>query len=329
METITQERAGKQQASFINFFHNTLNRSGAVAPRTVSRLNEHVEVILSAPLMIAEHRPRMTVLRLLIEGKGSSLVAFMPPRPLDAPLDSFIGQKVSVRLMGSADKPIEGTIFTYVPDKAVLVLAQNIHSEFHGIKIINLGFVTELKVIPSRGDDDQLPLSSGRGAVLPLVQVAVGDKLSKFLNKRLKDAERKRYAITGADGEDSLDATLADVPVIALDIFDELSRVCAEVVFVGASGTVSVGGGGGKGKAASASSTIPFPPGTIIVSNQVAVTTRQPTGQTTTWLSPFVLRLNSEGTVSVLGSGVPDLQAHEKMVIGTVANVTGRANGPV
>lgn len=156
----------------------------------------------SAGLVLCKHKNTFSV---LLYKESSAMATEM----------DLVGCAVSVKLTDNTE--LNGTVFTYVPAREILVLATNAASDSPSFKMIRTTFIqsftveTDLKNVPA---DQRLPRSLDAYAQLPPVTKAMKDFTSA--KKKLLAEEKKR---------DDYLQKVNGAPVSAADLFLEISRV--------------------------------------------------------------------------------------------------------
>lgn len=127
----------------------------------------------------------------------------------------LVGCAMTVKLTN--DTVLTGTVFTYVPDRGILVLALNAATDSPSFKMIRTSFIqsftveSEIKNIPT---DQRLPRSLDAYAQLPPVTKAVKD--FHAAKKKVSSEQKKR---------DEQLSKLDGAPVAATDLVLQITRV--------------------------------------------------------------------------------------------------------
>lgn len=135
----------------------------------------------------------------------------------------LVGLAMTVKLTN--DTVISGTVFTYVPERELLVLAVNANSDSPNFKMVKTTFIqsytveSDTKHIPA---DQRLPAALDAYQQLPPVTKAVKD--FNTAKKKVVSEEKKR---------DSQLSKLVGAPVAATELVLQISRVFPQAEWIG------------------------------------------------------------------------------------------------
>lgn len=145
----------------------------------------------------------------------------------------LVGLTMTVTLTNGIE--LAGTVFTYVKERSLLVLAINPSSDSPNFKMVNTNFIksftveSDTKAIPK---DQRLPHALDAYATLPPAPKSAKD--FTLAKKKLVAEEKKR--------QDRLELIVGEdkVPVAAVDLFLEISRIYPNTAWNSDESTITV-----------------------------------------------------------------------------------------
>lgn len=121
-------------------------------------------------------------------------------------------------------RTVEGTVYTFNPDRGYLVLMTEVGSERSSFRTLNLSFIEDIALVPhpdgktkagTPTPEQALPPGVAQYATLPSLQSDSTETLERRINQKKKLGEENRK-YNGMEDE---------ISIRALEVLDQLSRV--------------------------------------------------------------------------------------------------------